>query len=185
MGLILVSGLAIATILARRRDGVRTLLAPWIMLQVYAAGNALLTAVFRSGLPDGPDQWSRYATVPALFWIGALGMTGLLAWRRPPTAAPARMGGRLAWALVVVGLALAMHARGRADLRTLVERAARQPLAARALVEDVWDAEALRAVTDYPEEVRAVRDFMRRMGHVPFDGAPEQWQLPPVERRSG
>jgi hypothetical protein len=128
-----------------------------------------VTAIFRSSPGDGPEHWGRYASVPALFWIGAIGVTGLLVWIRRPATPAVSAGQRIVWALAIASLALPMSLRGREELRELLARAGRQPAAAQALVADVWDGRILEAVTRYPEEVRMVRDFMRHAGHVPFD----------------
>ena len=187
-GLLLASLLA-ALLLARRDDQTRRQVAPWLVLQLYAAGNALGTAVARAEL--GGARSSRYASVAILFWLGlaamiAVSLTEARSRGRRVPGAP----GLLLAGLVLAGVA-ATWVRGLPVLEQYLERAAGQPLAELALQHDVADDEALAVVTPLPQEIRQLRGFLAAARHVPFDhpatvvyGAPADCRAP-TGARSG
>jgi hypothetical protein len=179
------SAVVLATVSARVRDTrLRRWLAPWMALQVYAATNGLGTAVFRSGFREGPDAWSRYASLPALFWCGGLSATFILGWHLSGRLSARRLPGlsaRVAGALLLAALIVSMYARGSETLRALLDRAAMQPLAAVALVEGIRDDEVLRQLSSSVEAIALAEPFMRRVGHVPFDGTVKPLDDPSVD----
>ncbi len=145
-------------------------LAPWLMVQLYGLGNALMTAVGRSGFGEAQAMSSRYGSLAAVFWIGLLTSMGVLAWRyRPsPTLARAAVAGMLL--TLVAGLATAMHVRGGPVVDRFAARGARQPVAALAVVHGVPDNEIIIAtVAPWPEHIWIRRPYLERTGHVPFD----------------
>jgi len=164
--------LAAAGLVAIFRAGspaLRASAAPWLMLQVYALGNALGTAVWRSGF--GWSASSRYVSIAVLFWIGLIGLGVVLAGARAGPAWFARqlhpIGTLAAAALLVV----ASYVRGIPVLIEYLERAARQPTAERALLDGTMEPEALRSITQAPGQVVKVAPFLRASSHVPFDRA--------------
>ncbi len=163
-------GLALAVPLWRR-PAARGALAPWFAVGGYALVNAVTTALARMQL--GNARSSRYATLAALYWLAVLVAAAWLV---------ARIGGRRSRRLAAAGLAglcvalvVAMTGRGRSLTRDYLARAARQPLAGLALVHGIEDLETLRAVHTSPftrEQLRVVRQMLRRLRHVPFERPP-------------
>ena len=136
--------------------------APWLMLQLFAFGNALGTAVGRGGYGSEQALQSRYATVSTLFWCGLVMSLVLPLWRH-------RRLRVLVW-LLVPALAAPMYLRGASVLATYLGEADRQPIAELAVVHGVHDDEALeRSISPAPQQVWAVRGFLAAAGHVPFD----------------
>jgi hypothetical protein len=157
------AGLVAAAVVATPslRSGRKTAgaLAPWLMLQIFAAGNLAATAVARGAL--GGARSSRYMSVAALFWIGLVAGALALSAPRP----------RLRRAAVTLGvlLVVASWVRGVPVLRDYLARAARQEPASLALLAGVPDDEALAAITPSPHEALALRPFLVARGQVPFD----------------
>ena len=176
-GVGLVVSVGVALVAITRPADVRRGIAPWIALQAYAATVALSTAVFRAGFNEGPGVWSRYASVPTLFWSGGLVVVGMLAWGALPrtprgVGLPARAGFTVATVTVVLGLSVPMYTRGWETLQAVLDRAAYQPIAAAALVHGIDDETMLEHLNPRVEEIEWAEPFMRRMRHVPFDKDP-------------
>ncbi len=166
------SGLVVAgcVLLSFSSKSLRVEMAPWLMIQAYGLGNALMTAVGRSGFGEAQAMSSRYGSLAALFWIGLLTSIGLLAWRYRPSQPPVRVVGAVLLLALVAGLATAMHLRGGPVVDRFVARGARQPVAALAVVHGVPDNEIIEAtVAPWPEHVWMRRAYLERTGHVPFD----------------
>lgn len=175
-------------ILSRSRE-LQSRGAPWIGLQIYVLGNAIGTAVGRSGFGIVQALSSRYSSLSTLFWVAQLALLAATlksrgsAQRRdrrwPPATVPL-----LAAALLLV---LAYH-HGLAVYRAYLGRAARQPLAAEAVRLGVADWEVLRTLTPVPEQIRKtaslhdlpVWEFLKRYRQVPFDRPEQPLPTPPV-----
>jgi hypothetical protein len=157
------------TILSRSKE-LQRCTAPWIGLQVYVLGNAVGTAVGRSGFGLGQALSSRYSSLSALFWVAELALLTVMlvpvvrlregGRRRLPASVP----------LVAAGLLLTlMYHHGLAVYRAYLGRAARQPMAAEAVRRGIPDMEILRVLTPAPEQIRPVWRFLKSHGQVPFD----------------
>jgi hypothetical protein len=146
-------------------------LAPFLMLQLYALGDALGTAVGRSGWGDTQALSSRYASLAALFWIGFVGAAALLLLRDGGGRRTARQGFLLgAVALLLVG----MYSRGLPVLRDLLAQAAGQPVAELAFVHDVRDPVSLTTFHPFayalgPLSQQWFYRFAQVHHHVPFE----------------
>jgi hypothetical protein len=166
VGLVLaLAGLAV--VLRSGAPALRASAAPWLMLQVYALGNALGTAVWRSGF--GWLSSSRYVSVAVLFWVGLIGLgLALLGSREGPARPWCRLhpAPMLAASATIV---LACYVRGIPVLIDNLERAARQPEAERALLDGSLDLEALKTISRVPSQVVDVAPYLRASSHVPFD----------------
>ena len=149
----------------------RRLLAPWLMVQVYALGSALGTAVGRSNFGQEQALASRYATLPGLFWAALFVSLGLLALRSRPSA----FGGRRLMALFLAGLLWLVllgstFIRGLGVMDSFAARASRQQVTTLMLLRGYGETELLRlTLTSYPRGVWLVHDALKAMGHVPFD----------------
>ncbi len=164
---LLVAGTFVASVLLRRDRAEILAVVPWLVLQLYGVGNALGTAVARTGM--GGARSSRYASVAILFWIGTLVIGGLIAERAGDRRSRLWRRITLAGGLILVA---ATWIHGRPILRTYRERATLQPLAELAIVHGVPDRLALDTVTPAPQEIDLLRPFLTVHRHVPFDRPP-------------
>ena len=158
-GVGLLAAAVVAGSLLRAGNGRPAAFAPWLMLEVYAVGNLVATAMARGAL--GGARSSRYMSVAALFWVGLAASALTMTARRPRRQ-------RMA-IVVLVLLGVASWARGVPVLSDYLARAARQGAAELALVAGVLDGEALAAVTPAPREALALRPFLIARAQVPFD----------------
>ena len=145
---------------------------PWIMIQLYVIGNAVGTAVGRSGFGVRQALSSRYGSLTALFWIALLAMMLEILrqhWKTTSRAPAALIGPIAAVAIAVVATVNA----GIPTLRGYLDRAGRQPLAAQALYLGLTDPSVLGILTPAPHQIGWVLPFLKEVGHVPFDRSPE------------
>jgi hypothetical protein len=157
----------------RRRRASRAVFAPWLALAVYALLNAAGTSVARAGFGESMALTSRYASLPALFWLGSLAILGLCAWEAPPRWRARSLG---ALALVTAMFLFATTRSGLELLRQHLKAVERQPLGGLAVLWRVDDDEALRTLCFSPNLPQLSRDFWRRIHHKPFDREAE-WRL--------
>ena len=139
---------------------------PWHMIQGFVATNALATAIMRSEL-GGPSQ-PRFAALPVLFWLSFAPLAALQVSRAPWQPTTRRLV-RVACLVVMVALCVPMYVRGTALKEGLLENAAYDPLIAEALVHEIPDADLLRRLTPFPEELWQIRPLWKSLKHVPFD----------------
>ena len=160
---------AVAVLVAMRLPAaapLRRQIAPGVMLQAYAACNALAAAEFRYNF-GGPIQ-PRYSTVALLFWVGTVMVTGALWCAR----ARGRQGRRpfAALALTAGGVLVTMtYLRGHSVYADYMDRAAWSPVAAESLRLGIRDDEVLGRMTPSPEEIIETTPALKRLRHVPFD----------------
>jgi len=145
-------------------------LAPWLMVQVFALGSALGTAVGRSNFGQDQALASRYATLPGLFWASLIVALGLVAWRRRAWVErlprPALAVGAALWLVLLV----ATFARGLPVLESFASRASRQDVTTLMLLRGYHESEMLRlTLTSFPQGVWKIHDALVALGHVPFD----------------
>jgi len=144
--------------------------APWIGLQVYVLGNALGTAVGRSGFGTDQALSSRYCSVSTLFWVAQLALLAVMLMSGRSAREQHRRWLSGATPLVAAALLLALtYHHGLAVYRAYLHRAAREPLAAEAVRRAIPDWKVLRILTPAPEQIRSVWAFLRSHGQVPFD----------------
>ncbi|HZI64429.1 MAG TPA: hypothetical protein VFE44_06585 [Thermoanaerobaculia bacterium] len=167
---------AVVAALAARSPERRRERLPWLLVLLYAAGNALGTSIGRARLGAQIALSSRYASLPALFWAAALVLLGLAVWQWEPRRPASRWAARAAFAAFALATLLPTLAVGRARLEAYLARGQRHPLAALALLWRVEDTTALRTLTPAIEQLDWTRDFFVRVRHVPFDRAGD-WPL--------
>jgi hypothetical protein len=159
--------LAVAAVLRTERS-VRRPLVAWLAIAVYSLANACGSAVARSGFGERMAVAIRYVSLPALFWLGVLGVLGLALAAREPRGR--RLAARWALAALAVSLAAASAVLGVERLRSQLHAVRYQPLAALALRWGVDDPNVLKRVTPAVREVHGPEAFFRRVGHVPYGG---------------
>ena len=138
------ASLGLAAMWWRPSPSLRRDVAPWLMLQLYGLGNAVLTAISRSGFGESQALSSRYASLSALFWIGLLTPFGIVAWRwRSAAPAGRRFAVPMALAVLVFGLTMAMYQRGGRMIDGFAARGSRHGVATLALVHGIHDNDLL------------------------------------------
>lgn len=163
-------GLGAMLVLTRNSRELRLNYSPWLMIQLYGLGNASLTAIGRSGFGEMQAMSSRYGSLAALFWIGLLTPLGIVAWRYRPAAKIRRLVAAVALLGLAIGLTVSMYARGAPVVERFAARGKRQPVAALAIVRGIHDDEIIKkTVAPWPTHIWNIRDFMQRIGHIPFD----------------
>jgi hypothetical protein len=171
----------------RRQKTARAVFTPWLAVAVYALLNAAGTSLARAGFGESMALTSRYASLPALFWLGTLGTLALLAWEAP---APGRRRDLLLVSLAAAVFLAATYRSGLELLRQHLKSVERQPLGGLAVLWKVPDEDALRTICFSPNLPQLSRPFFVRAANKPYDREAE-WRLgqpwqgpPPAEGRS-
>jgi hypothetical protein len=138
--------------------------APWVALAIYPLGNAVATAVGRSGFGLHQALASRYVSVAMLFWVSLVGIAASVGWR----PAKRRLAVLLSASLITV-LVGATWISGWATLRAYLGRAAEHPLAEQAILLAIDDERTLSFVTPAREQIAGIYSFLAATHHVPFD----------------
>lgn len=135
----------------------------WIALIAYAALSSGIVAIGRSNM-GGTDVAlsSRYATLPALFWIGVFG-AGTSAFRG---ARFVRAGSLIAFATAIVLVVVS----GLPGIEYRLARASGKDLTTLALSMGVKDASLMKYVTPVPHQYYAAEAQLEAVHHVPFNG---------------
>ena len=164
----------------------------WMLLALFALGNALLAAVARDGGGPRGAVSSRYALVAGLFWLSLLQL-GFIAY--PPRQEGRRRSLRLAWAAAGLAMILAMARTGALYAPQLLQRAALQPLVELTAKLGIEDEELVRAaITVDPAAWRRALPVLRAHRLEPFApptlpcGGDGEWDgrpFPLPDRRGG
>ncbi|ESY70031.1 MULTISPECIES: hypothetical protein [Mesorhizobium] len=135
----------------------------WIAIMAYAVMTSGLAAIGRSNM--GGDQAalaSRYATIPALFWVGLFG-AGFYLFRGADFY-------RRFWILIFAAAAMSILVNGTPRLAYALARAEGKDLATLALSLGIKDSDLMQYVTPVPDQYYALEDYLKKFNHVPFDG---------------
>ncbi|RNJ45317.1 hypothetical protein B5V01_03460 [Mesorhizobium erdmanii] len=135
----------------------------WIAIMAYAVMSSGLAAIGRGNM--GGDQAalsSRYATLPALFWIGLFGAAACLIWR-------VDFNRRLSIAIFALAVALLVM-NGTPRVMDALARAEGKDFATLELSLGVKDPDLMQYVTSTGFQYYAVEDDLRKAKHVPFNG---------------
>lgn len=135
----------------------------WVAIMAYAVMASGLAAIGRSNLwGDAAALASRYATIPALFWVGLFGAGfGLLR----HTA----FGRRFSIAIFAAAAATIL-VNGTPRLAEALARAEGKDIATLALSLGVRDPDVMQYVTPVPDQYYALEAYLKKFSHVPFDG---------------
>ena len=167
LGLLLFAWLAIRTLW--RQEGMLRSQAFWLTVGAYAVLAGLMAAIGRAeafGIAGAAA--SRYATIPALFWVAVLGLA--IAARAPESRDENRSHlATLALAVSVVVLTVIVGGIRQVELH--IVRAALKPGAALSVYLGAHDIKLLRvAVTPATQQLTSIRSELSRVRHVPFNG---------------
>ncbi len=150
----------------------RASLLPWVAIQAYAVGTALMASVSRSGFGIGAAKASRYASLPSLFWLSLAVVTVL--WLRQFRSNPGQ-----SWRLltpffaVVTVLILSMYRLGPQAGQIYADRASLEPLVALSVHLDASDADLVtevvrEVVSPSPEQFLSLTGALKAHRLVPF-----------------
>jgi hypothetical protein len=167
IGLILMTGFIGYWLFVKKLDRADWL--PWLSIQLYVLQTALMAAVSRSGFGVEQATASRYATLPALFWMSAIILTVLCARELQP--AP-KIHSRLLiplLAIVTVGIIL-MYGVGGKTASAIARRATYQPLVALSLQLGITDIGLIKErVGNRPAAFVGLIDALKTHNLVPFN----------------
>jgi len=147
---------------------IRTSWLPWLVLQGYVIGTALMAAVSRSGSGIASAIQSRYASLPSLFWLSltVLVAIGLQKFLR---------NGNTYWQLLTPLLAgltvliLSMYRVGTEASQPIARAASLQPLVTLSVQLGVTDKNIIKQViSPAPKQFLNLTDALKQNRLVPF-----------------
>ncbi|MEG4283362.1 hypothetical protein QUB68_09560 [Microcoleus sp. A006_D1] len=142
---------------------------PWLSIQLYTLQTALMAAVSRSGFGVEQATASRYATLPALFWMSTIILTVLAVGELQPTP---RIQGRWLTPLfaVVTAAVILMYGVGGETAMAIARRATYQPLVALSLQLGITDITLIKErVGNKPAAFIGLIDALKTNNLVPFN----------------
>ncbi|MDF0554805.1 hypothetical protein [Kamptonema sp. UHCC 0994] len=168
IGLIAATGFGVYWLLSKNNPNRREWL-PWLSIQTYAIATAFMAAVSRSGFGVEQATASRYASLPALFWIGLIVVTIL--WFRQWQLTFKIQGRFLIPLLAVVAFAIiSMYQIGGQTADAIAYRATYQPLVALSLQLGITDVSLIKErVGNKPAAFIGLIDALKANNLVPFN----------------
>lgn len=154
--------------LTPQAKAIRSSWLPWLLLQGYVIGTALMAAVSRSGSGIGSAIQSRYASLPSLFWLSitVIIFIGLQKFRR---------NGTTYWQLLIPLLAgltvlsLSMYRVGTEASQMIARTASLQPLVTLSVQLGVADTDIIKQViTPSAGQFLNLTDALKQHRLVPF-----------------
>lgn len=142
---------------------------PWLLIQLYTLQTALMAAVSRSGFGVEQATASRYATLPALFWMSTIVLTVL--WVRELQPTPRIQGRWLTplFAVATVAIIL-MYGVGGETAMAIARRATYQPLVGLSLQLGITDVTLIKdRVGNKPAAFIGLIDALKTNNLVPFN----------------
>jgi len=167
VGLIAVTGFIGYWLFVKKVDRPEWL--PWLSIQLYTLQTALMAAVSRSGFGLEQATASRYATLPALFWMSTIILTVL--WVRELQPTPRIQGRWLTplFAVTTVAIIL-MYGVGGETAIAIARRATYQPLVALSLQLGITDISLIKdRVGNRPAAFIGLIDALKTNNLVPFN----------------
>ncbi len=167
IGLIAVTGFVGYWLFVKKVDSPDWL--PWLSIQLYTLQTALMAAVSRSGFGVEQATASRYATLPALFWMSTIVLTVL--WVRELQPTPRIQGRWLTplFAVATVAIIL-MYGVGGETAMAIARRATYQPLVALSLQLGITDVTLIKdRVGNKPAAFIGLIDALKTNNLVPFN----------------
>ncbi|TAE07609.1 MAG: hypothetical protein EAZ94_28030 [Oscillatoriales cyanobacterium] len=142
---------------------------PWLSIQLYTLQTALMAAVSRSGFGVEQATASRYATLPALFWMSTIILIVLAVRELQPKP---RIQGRWLTPLfaVVTAAVILMYGVGGETAMAIARRATYQPLVALSLQLGITDITLIKErVGNKPAAFVGLIDALKTNNLVPFN----------------
>ena len=167
VGLIAVTGFIGYWLFVKKVDRPEWL--PWLSIQLYTLQTALMAAVSRSGFGLEQATASRYATLPALFWMSTIILTVL--WVRELQPTPRIQGRWLTplFAVTTVAIIL-MYGVGGETAIAIARRATYQPLVTLSLQLGITDISLIKdRVGNRPAAFIGLIDALKTNNLVPFN----------------
>ena len=167
VGLIAVTGFIGYWLFVKKVDRPEWL--PWLSIQLYTLQTALMAAVSRSGFGLEQATASRYATLPALFWMSTIILTVL--WVRQLQPTPRIQGRWLTplFAVTTVAIIL-MYGVGGETAIAIARRATYQPLVTLSLQLEITDITLIKdRVGNRPAAFIGLIDALKTNNLVPFN----------------
>ncbi len=142
---------------------------PWLSIQLYTLQTALMAAVSRSGFGLEQATASRYATLPALFWMSTIILAVLSVRELQPTP---RIQARWLTPLFAAATAaiVLMYGVGGETAIAIARRATYQPLVALSLQLGITDISLIKdRVGNRPAAFIGLIDALKTNNLVPFN----------------
>ncbi|XZN93079.1 MAG: hypothetical protein ACM65M_09760 [Microcoleus sp.] len=167
IGLIAVTSFVGYWLFGKKSD--RTEWLPWLSIQIYTLQTALMAAVSRSGFGVEQATASRYATLPALFWMSTILLTVL--WVRQSQLTPRIQTRWLTSLLGITTIAIVlMYGVGGDIASAIAQRATYQPLVALSLQLGITDVTLIKEkVGNRPAAFIGLIDALKTHNLVPFN----------------
>ncbi|MCU0543092.1 MAG: hypothetical protein MUE44_13120 [Oscillatoriaceae cyanobacterium Prado104] len=167
LGLIAMAGFIGYWLLGKKVDRPQWL--PWLSIQAYTVQTALMAAVSRSGFGVEQATVSRYATLPALFWMSTIILAVLCARELQPIPKIHNRFLTPLLAIVTVGIIL-MYGVGSQTASAIARRATYQPLVALSLQLGITDVGLIKErVGNRPAAFVGLIDALKTHNLVPFN----------------
>lgn len=145
---------------------------PWLLIIVYTTGNAFITALNRSHLGTNQAMMSRYASLPALFWLSIIIIGLYYLWHYVPRYAPIVFYPAFT---VAAGLILAMYPVGITHAKELLRRTTLQPVTILSVNLGIPDELVFPySITSVPSQFLNLIPALKKYQHVPFNTPPDQ-----------
>ena len=168
VGLIAATAFGIYWLLSKKHDG-RIKWMPWLSIQMYAIATAFMAAVSRSGFGLEQATASRYASLPALFWMSLIVVTIL--WIQQWQLTP-----KVQWRILTPLLALvafsiiSMYRIGGKEADAIAYRATYQPLVALSVQLGITDITLIKEkIGNKPAAFIGMVDALKANNLVPFN----------------
>jgi hypothetical protein len=167
IGLIAVTGFVGYWLLSKKVDRAEWL--PWLSIQIYTLQTALMAAVSRSGFGVEQATASRYATLPALFWMSTIVL--IVLWVRQLQLTPRIQGRLLTPLLAIMTVAIiSMYGVGGETAIAIAHRATYQPLVALSLQLGITDISLIKdRVGNRSAAFIGLIDALKANNLVPFN----------------
>ncbi len=167
VGLILAAGFHVYWLLSKPLNKIDWL--PWLSIIIYSFGTALMAAVSRSGFGIDQAIASRYATLPALFWLSLIVLT-ILWINQQQLNTRKKQYFLIPVVAVVTVLSILMYGVGGKTAEAIALRATYQPLVALSVQLNIVDPLLIHEkVGNRPEAFISLLDALKAHNLVPFN----------------
>jgi hypothetical protein len=164
---LLASALLAGLFLFRSATEVKLAALPWLLVQVYAIGDALIVAVSRAGYGVEQAIASRYASQPALFWVGVIVMAIYFGYCSISEHRRYRFIPVLVAIAVLVG---SMYRIGISYAKEPLHKVSLQPLVGLSAQLEIPDENLVQmSIIRWPATFLSILPILKAQGLVPFN----------------